>query len=124
MLAPQVDHGAIDHCRTSQSQRRSARSLRRPTGVFRPYAGVGPSIVFVDFNDSQSAVNWLGAGNTSSVTFGVNFLVGTRIMFGNTLGVFAEYKRNWAIFDQGRSDLHTNAAVGGLVWDFDYFALP
>jgi hypothetical protein len=98
--------------------------VRRPTGVFRPYVGVGPSIVFVDFNGPQATVNSLGAGGSSTVEFGVNFLVGTRIMFGNTLGVFAEYKRNWAIFDRGRSDLHSNAAVGGLVLDFDYFALP
>ena len=99
--------------------------LRRPTGIFRPYAGVGPSIVFVDFNSPQASGNSSGAGGTSTVAFGANFLVGTRIMFANTLGVFAEYKRNWAIFFDGdRSDLHSNAAVGGLVWDFDYFALP
>jgi len=98
--------------------------LRRPTGVFRPYVGAGPSIVLVDVNGPQATINSLGANGASAVTFGVNFLVGTRIMFGNTLGVFAEYKRNWAIYDRGRSDLHANAGVGGLVWDFDYFALP
>ena len=115
--------GAYGHVHTFASN----FIFRRPTGVFRPYAGVGPSIVFVDVNGPPATVNnLLGGtdGNTSAVAFGANFLVGTRIMFGNTLGVFAEYKRNWAIFDGGRSDLHTNAGVGGFVWDFDNLWLP
>jgi len=98
--------------------------LRRPTGIIQPYIGAGPSIVYADFNGSQAAINSFGPSSSSTVVFGANFLVGTRIMFGNTLGVFAEYKRNWAIFDKNRSDLHSNAAVGGLVWDFDYVSLP
>jgi len=94
--------------------------LRRPTGIIRPYAGAGPSVVFVDFNGP-------GAADTSSTAFGANVLVGSRVMFSKTLGVFAEYKRNWAFsleFNRVRSDLNSNALVGGLVWEFDNFWLP
>lgn len=94
--------------------------LRRPTGIIRPYAGAGPSVVFVDLNGP-------GAGDTSAAAFGINVLVGSRVMLSKTLGVFAEYKRNWAFsleFNGVRSDLYSNAVVGGLVWEFDDFYLP
>ena len=94
--------------------------LRRPTGIIRPYAGAGPSVVFVDLNGP-------GTGDTSAAAFGANVLVGSRVMFSKTLGVFAEYKRNWAFsleFNGVRSDLYSNAVVGGLVWEFDNFWLP
>lgn len=101
--------------------------LRRPTGIFQPYAGVGPSLVFVDVSGSPTTANSLGIGNTSALGFGLNLLAGTRIMFSKNLGVFAEYKRNWAWsleFDGVRSDIYSNAVVGGLVWNFDDFWLP
>lgn len=101
--------------------------LRRPTGMIRPYVGIGPSLVYVSTNASPTATTSLGVGDQSATAFGLNLLVGTRVMFHKTLGVFAEYKHNRAInlvFDNAHFSMNTNAVVGGLVWDFDYFSLP
>ena len=97
--------------------------LRRPTGVIQPYAGVGPSIVYTDFQNGPP----LGTGTRSAAGFGANFLVGTRIMFTKNLGMFAEYKHNRAFalkLDDVKFNLNSNALVGGLVWDFEAFTLP
>jgi hypothetical protein len=97
--------------------------FRRPTGVIRPYVGVGPSLVYVDLRDGPP----LGNGTRSAAGFGINLLAGTRIMFTQYFGMFAEYKHNRA-FDLKLNDvsfnLNSNAVVGGLVWDFDAFSLP
>ena len=97
--------------------------LRRPTGMIQPYAGVGPSVVYVDLKNPPNLAN----GSQSTAGFGVNFLVGTRVMFTQNLGIFAEFKHNRAIdlkLDDIKFNLNSNAVVGGLVWNFDAFTLP
>lgn len=104
--------------------------LRRPTGVIQPYIGLGPSLVYMDFNGSGSPPNpsALGTGDQSATSFGLNFLVGTRVKFTESLGMFVEYKRNTAFNaafeDVGRFSFTTNAVAVGLTWDFDSVTLP
>jgi hypothetical protein len=102
--------------------------LRRPTGKIQPYVGLGPSLVYADVNGSDSTTSALGTGNQSATSFGLNFLVGTRVMFTDTLGMFVEYKRNTAFnaaFDDGgRYRFTTNAVAGGVTWDFESITLP
>lgn len=104
--------------------------LRRPTGVIQPYIGLGPSLVYAEFNGSGSPTNpsAFGTGNPTATSFGLNFLVGTRVKFTDSLGMFVEYKRNTAFNaafeDAGRFRFTTNAVTLGLTWDFDSVYLP
>lgn len=101
--------------------------LRRPTGMIQPYAGVGPSLVMANFSGSQSTSTSLGIGDESAIAFGLNMLVGTRVMFSKSLGVFAEFKHNRAFnleFDTAQFDLNTTAVVGGLTLDFESISIP
>lgn len=101
--------------------------LRRPTGKIQPYVGVGPSLVYADVNASDSTTSAVGIGNQSATSLGLNFLVGTRVKFTDTFGMFVEYKRNTALnaaFDTGRYRFTTNAVAVGLAWDFESITLP
>jgi len=101
--------------------------LRRPTGKIQPYVGLGPSLVYADVNAADSTTTPLGIGNQSATSFGLNFLVGTRVMFTDTFGMFIEYKRNTAFnaaFDSGSYRFTTNAVAVGLAWDFESITLP
>lgn len=103
--------------------------FRRPTGMIQPYVGVGPSLVYADLNgsDSNLTTSTFGTGNQSAVSLGLNFLVGTRVKFTDSLGLFVEYKRNTAFnaaFDNGRYSFTTNAVAAGLVWEFESVSLP
>ena len=101
--------------------------LRRPTGVIQPYIGLGPSLVYMDFNGPNNAVTAFGPEGQSTTAFGLNLLVGTRVKFTDSLGMFVEFKRNTAFnaaFDSGRYSLTTNAVAVGLTWDFESVSLP
>lgn len=101
--------------------------LRRPTGKIQPYIGVGPSLVYADFNGSDTTASAFGQANQSASSLGLNFLVGTRVMFTDSLGMFVEYKRNTAFnaaFDSGTYRFTTNAVAVGVTWDFDSISLP
>ena len=101
--------------------------FRRPTGKIQPYIGVGPSLVYADINGSDSTASAFGTGNQTATSLGLNFLVGTRVMFTDSLGMFVEYKRNTAFnaaFDSGRYRFTTNAVAVGLTWDFESVSLP
>lgn len=102
--------------------------LRRPTGVIQPYIGLGPSLVYADFNGSPTNPSAFGTENQNATSFGLNFLVGTRVKFTDSLGMFVEFKRNTAFNaafeDVGRFRFTTNAVVAGLTWDFESVTLP
>lgn len=101
--------------------------LRRPTGVIQPYIGLGPSLVYMDFNGPNNAVTAFGPEGQSTTAFGLNLLVGTRVKFTDSLGMFVEFKRNTAFnaaFDSGRYRFTTNAVAVGLTWDFESVSLP
>ncbi len=102
--------------------------LRRPTGKIQPYIGLGPSLVYADINGSESTPSAFGPGNESATSLGLNFLVGTRVMLTDSLGMFVEYKRNTAFnaaFDNaGSYRFTTNAVALGLTWDFESVSLP
>jgi hypothetical protein len=102
--------------------------IRRPTGTIQPYIGLGPSLVYANINGSNSTASAFGTGNQSATSLGLNFLVGTRLKFTDTLGMFVEYKRNTAFNaafeDVGRFRFTTNAVVVGLTWDFESITLP
>lgn len=61
--------------------------FRIPKGPIQPYVGVGPSLVWSD-----------GIGG-QAYGFGVNMLVGTRILLGSKAFLFGEYKRNHSEMD-------------------------
>ena len=101
--------------------------LRRPTGVIQPYIGLGPSLVYVDVNGPKNGSTVFGPGDQSATSLGLNLLVGTRVKFTDSLGMFVEYKRNTAFnaaFDSGRYSFTTNAVAVGVTWDFDSLSLP
>jgi len=102
--------------------------LRRPTGTIQPYLGLGPSLVYADINGSDSTATAFGTGNQSATSYGLNFLVGTRVKFTDTVGMFVEYKRNTAfdaVFnDAGSTRFTTNAVAVGVTWDFESITLP
>jgi hypothetical protein len=102
--------------------------LRRPTGTIQPYIGAGPSLVYADINGPNSTASAFGTGNSSATSLGLNLLVGTRVKFTDSLGMFVEFKRNTAFnaaFDNaGRFSFTTNAVALGLTWDFDSVSLP
>ena len=101
--------------------------LRRPTGVIQPYIGLGPSLVYADVNGPNTTASAFGTGDSSATALGLNLLVGTRVKFTDSLGMFVEFKRNTAFnaaFDGGRYNLTTNAVALGLTWDFESVSLP
>ena len=61
--------------------------IRWPKGPIQPYFGIGPSIVYSD-----------GIGGEDSA-FGLNALVGTRILLGSKLFIFGEAKFNQSKLD-------------------------
>lgn len=101
--------------------------MRRPTGKIQPYVGLGPSLVYADINGPESTATSFGPGNQNAKSLGLNFLVGTRVKFTDSLGMFIEYKRNTAFnaaFDAGRYRFTTNVVAAGLAWDFESLSLP
>lgn len=82
--------------------------LRWPKGPIQPYLGIGPSIVYSD-----------GIGGEDSA-FGVNMLVGTRILLGSRAFIFGEAKYNQSEldFDAATVTLQQKALVAGLALSF------
>ncbi len=82
--------------------------LRWPKGPIQPYLGIGPSIVFSD-----------GIGGQDSA-FGLNMLVGTRILLGSRAFIFGEAKLNQSEldFDAATVTYRQQALVAGIALTF------
>ncbi len=82
--------------------------IRWPKGPIQPYIGVGPSIVYSD-----------GIGGRDSA-FGLNMLVGTRILLGSRAFIFGEAKLNQSEleFDAASVTLRQQGLVAGLALTF------
>ncbi len=82
--------------------------IRWPKGPIQPYFGIGPSIVYSD-----------GLGGEDSA-FGLNALVGTRILLGNRLFIFGEAKFNQSSLDFPAASvkLRQQALVAGVALAF------
>lgn len=87
--------------------------LRYPYGPVQPYAGIGPSIVWLRSSNPNT-------GTTSDSSLGLNLLAGTRIMMNDHIGGFIEFKHNRSsfIFPALKGDVNLSAVVVGLVLGF------
>ena len=98
--------------------------VRYPGKQYQPYIGIGPGLFFMHSE--------LGAESASNTTVGLNAMAGLNVRVTKHLGIFAEYKYDWArphfdnLFDLGRPNGHVgfkgiysnNAIVVGAGWHF------
>jgi len=97
---------------------------RYPGKQFQPYIGVGPGLFFMRSR--------LGTESVSDATVGINAMAGLNVRITEHLGLFGEYKYDWAkphfenLYDLGRPNGHigfkgiysNNAIVVGAGWHF------
>ena len=103
----------------------AVNAIVRYTGNrFQPYIGVGPGLFFMRSR--------LGTESVSDATVGVNAMAGLNVRVTEHLGVFGEYKYDWArphfenLYDLGSPNGHigfkgiytNNAIVVGVGWHF------
>jgi len=98
--------------------------VRYPGSQFQPYIGVGPGLFFMRSK--------LGTASVSDTTVGLNAMAGLNVRIGKHLGIFAEYKYDWArphfenLYDLGvpngnigfKGIYSNNAIVAGVGWHF------
>jgi len=98
--------------------------VRYPGKQYQPYVGIGPGFFFMNSE--------LGTASVSNTTVGLNAMAGLNFRVTEHLGVFAEYKYDWAkphfdnLYDLGRPNGHVgfkgvysnNAIVVGVGWHF------
>jgi len=98
--------------------------VRYPGHQFQPYIGVGPGLFFMRSK--------LGTASVSDTTVGLNAMAGLNVRIGKHLGIFAEYKYDWAkphfenLYDLGvpngnigfKGIYSNNAIVAGVGWHF------
>jgi opacity protein-like surface antigen len=98
--------------------------VRYPGKQYQPYIGIGPGLFFMQSD--------LGAASVSNTTLGLNAMAGLNVRVNEHLGLFAEYKYDWAephfdnLYDLGRPNGHVgfkgvysnNAIVAGVGWHF------
>jgi len=98
--------------------------VRYPGSQFQPYIGIGPGLFFMRAER--------GADSASDRTVGLNAMAGLNVRITKHLGIFAEYKYDWAkphfdnLYNLGAPNGHVgfrgvysnNAIVVGVGWHF------